>query len=226
MSTFGCARGAGISQDDETTVYTVVPTAAPPVVRNVPLPPVEQSPAEPPVVPAAMPPAAMPPFARGTATYGYRHAGYGTTARVVFAGVVLLLFGAAWGLGGAAGAVFARNLRRVFDDVLRAEGIRVVPDALVSVITGIFVALLVVGVLHMAAAAGVFSHRTWGRVLGFVLCLVGVLAASFLLGRALSGDTARTAALTAALGLLVPYGVSLLALTFAGDHFRSQRRRR
>lgn len=140
-STSDCPSGAVISRDDETTVYPVVPAPPPPCVRAAPLPPIQ--PIEPPVVAAPMVaplPLAMPPVMPAAVAYGARraHPAYVTVGRVVFAGVVLLLFGAVEALGGALGAVFAASLRKAFDQALRSIDVRIEQTALPTVVAGAF----------------------------------------------------------------------------------------
>jgi len=139
---------------------------------------------------------------------------------VVFAAVVLLLFGAVEATGGVLGAVFAAAVRKAFDVALRGADVRIDPAALPSVVAGTIVAFVLIGVLHIAAAAGILSHRNWGRVLGGLLCAIGIFVGGFLLSRAFDVRVVRAATVLGALGVLVPYSLSFLALVFAGDHFR------
>jgi formate-dependent nitrite reductase membrane component NrfD len=149
-----------------------------------------------------------------------------TVGRVVFAGVVLLIFGVAGTVAGIAGAIFASALRRLFDQALRDQGIRVEQGALINVVAGFFVVLLLLGVLHIVAASGVLSHGNWGRVLGILLCGLGVALSALLLVRAgLAPPASAPRGVVAALALLLPYGVSLISLLFAGAHFGQRRRR-
>jgi hypothetical protein len=210
--------------DDETSVLPIVVAPTPP--RPAPIP------AGPPAQPAPMPavespgqayppPAVMPPLYQP-----YRQPFPPTVGRVVFAGVVLLVFGVAGTVAGTTGAIFANALRRLFDQVLRDQGIRIEQGALINIVTGFFVVLLLLGVLHIVAASGVLSHRNWGRVLGILLCLLGVALSALLLLRVGQGPAAAPRAAVAALALLLPYGVSLPSLLFAGAHFGQRRRRR
>jgi hypothetical protein len=198
--------------DEETSVYTVAMPPSPPVIA---LPPE----AQPPVV-MAQPPVAEPPLYPTYVQPTYARAGYGTAARVVFAGVVLLVFGLAEALGGAAGAVIASSLRRVFDQLLRNEGLRIEAASLTSVLTAVFVTMLVLGILHIVAAGGVLAHRGWGRWLGVLLSLLGVVVGAWLVGRVFGAEVVRPASSLAPLAILVPYSISLLALLFPADHFR------
>lgn len=149
-----------------------------------------------------------------------------TVARVVFGAVVLLVFGAVEALGGTVGAVFAGSLRRIFDQALRGEGVRIEQGSLLSVVTGFFIVLLLLGVLHLAAAIGMLAHRTWGRFLGFLLATLGTASAGLLLVRAIEPHAGRQMSVIAVLAVLLPYLVTLLALLFPGGHFRQRYSRR
>lgn len=198
--------------DEETDVYTVVTPPPPPPVAVRP----EIYPA--PALAPELPPAE---FAVSPPAYpAYRRPAHSTVARVVFAGVVLLVFGATEALAGSAGAIMAGSLRRLIDQALRGQGIRIESGAVLSVVIGIFVVLLVVGILHIVASLGVLSHRNWGRVLGLLLSLVGTLLGAYLVVRVLQGESPRVGSLLAPLSVLIPYLVCLAALISPGDHFR------
>jgi hypothetical protein len=224
--------------DEETSVFTVVPQSAithhvaPPSVMP-PITPVETpgapqaaaqigpqyapqyAPQYPPTVPAVAPPAVMPPL---YPAYRPAAAPYGTSGRAVFAGLVLLIFGLIELVGGAAGAVAASSLRAVWNQLLKGEGIRVDGASLIGVLTLAFLILLLLGVLHIVAAGGVFGHKRWGRVLGVLLSVAGTVAGAWLLYRSLPINDARE--LVGLLLILVPYAISLLGLLFPRDHFR------
>ena len=195
--------------DEETDVYTVV--TPPPVAVQPELYPAPDLAPGPPPPEFAAPPNVYP---------AYRRPAYSTVGRVVFAGVVLLVFGAGQALAGSAGAVMAGSLRRLIDQTLRAQGIRIESGAVLSVVIGIFVVLLVLGILHVVASVGVLSHRNWGRVLGVLLSLAGTLVGVYLVVRVLQGDSPRVGSLLAPLSVLIPYLVCLAALISPGDHFR------
>jgi hypothetical protein len=216
--------------DDETTVYPVVVPPRPPIE-----PPLVAGPG----VPVQFLPRAMPPLVAGPGAPGQflprampplypvsPQSVQVTVGRVVFAAVVLLVFGAVEAFGGTLGAVFAGSLRRVFDQALRGEGVRIEPTAVLSVVTGFFVVLLLLGVLHVAAAIGVLAHRTWGRVLGVMFATLGTASSALLLVRAIEPHAGRVSSVVAVLAVFVPYLITFLALLFAGDHFRQHHRRR
>jgi len=141
----------------------------------------------------------------------------------VFAAVVLLVFGVAQLVGGALGTVFVASLRRAFGQALRDAGLRIEATALTSVLAAVFVVLLLVGVLHVVAAAGVLAHRNWGRVLGLLLGALGVLIGAILLYRAIDVRVVRAPLVLAAAGVLVPYTTAFAALLFPGRHFGRRR---
>jgi hypothetical protein len=60
-------------------------------------------------------------------------------------------------------------------------------------------------------------------VLGGLLCAIGIFVGGFLLSKAFDVRVVRAASVLGALGVLVPYALSFLALVFAGDHFRPRR---
>jgi len=220
--------------DEETSVFTAVPLSttthhvAPPSV----MPPIEpvgspispQTPAQyaplyapqyPPAAPVAAPPAVMPPL---YPAYRPALAPYGTSGRAVFAGLVLLIFGLFELVGGAAGAVAASSLRAALNRLLKSDGITVDGASLIGVLTLAFLIVLLLGLLHIVAAGGVFGHRRWGRVLGVLLSLAGTVVGAWLLFRSLPIGEGRE--LVAPLLVLVPYAIGLLGLLFSRDHFR------
>ena len=165
-----------------------------------------------------MPPVVSPVYPQYPPV-AYGRAPYGTAGRVVFAGVVLFVFGLGEALGGAVGAVAAAALRKLFDQLLRNEGLRIEAASLTSLLTGVFVTVLVLGIVQMIVAGGVFAHRGWGRWLGIVLALIGTIVGAWLTYRVTAGD-GRVASYVAPLAILIPYAVTLLALLFPADHFR------
>lgn len=83
-------------------------------------------------------------------------------------------------------------------------------------------ALLVVGVLNVAAAIGIYLHIGWARRLAIGLSLVGLIVSAVFFVGPLSTfkvqllDALMLADLVAILG----YGYSLLAMLLGGSHFR------
>jgi hypothetical protein len=83
-------------------------------------------------------------------------------------------------------------------------------------------ALLVVGMLNVAAALGIYLHSAWARRLGIALSILGLVASIVFFIGPLSNfrvgllDPLMLVTVVALLG----YGLSLLALLVAGSHFR------
>jgi len=205
--------------DEETSVYTVAPPAGAPAT-----PPVSQPVAGPsmpyyPPPAATAPPSVMPPLYPA-----YRPPTYETSGRASLAAIVLIVFGLAEAIAATFGAVFASTLRRVFDQLLRDQNVRIEAASLTGLLTAIFLTMLLLGVLQLVAAGGVLGHRRWGRSLGILLSLAGTIAGGWLVYRVVIGDDARLATLTLPLLVLIPYLISLLGLLFPGNHFRRGRR--
>jgi hypothetical protein len=150
----------------------------------------------------------------------YRPAPSETSGRAGLAALILIVFGLTEAVVGTVGAIFASTLRRTFDQLLRDQGIRIEAQSLTGVLTAIFLTLLLLGVLQMVAAGGVLGHKRWGRRLGVLLSLAGVVAGGWLAYRAVALDEAGLARLTLPLLVLVPYAISLLGLLFPGGHFQ------
>lgn len=148
---------------------------------------------------------------------GYYAPQYGSSALATVAGVVLLILGLLVGLlsvfgllVGVAGAAFIEEIDPTFSG---AGG------AFAAFFVILFGFLLVFAVLHVAAAIGVFAHRSWARWVGIILALLGLLFG----GLGLIGVAADP--VTAGEGLIVffiwltAYGFSLAALAAGGEHF-------
>jgi len=214
--------------DEETSVYTVAqlpPQAMRPVAPTSPAGPPAMPSVSQPMAPISMPqyppPAAMAPPTVVPPLYpAYRPAGYETSGRAALAAIVLIIFGLVEAIGATFGAIFASVLRRVFDQLLRDQNVRIEAASLTGLLTAIFLTMLLLGVLQIVAAGGVLGHRRWGRSLGILLSLAGTIAGAWLVYRVVVGDDARLATLTLPLLVLVPYLLSLLGLLFPGNHFR------
>ena len=92
-------------------------------------------------------------------------------------------------------------------------------------------AVLVVALLELIAAVGIFGHRGWGRWLGVLLGIVGVLAgmaAIIAANQAASGDVITLNGSTIdtrdnmspSIGFLVFYAIIFFGLLLGGGHFR------
>jgi hypothetical protein len=183
--------------------------------------PAVNPPAVPPSMPQYPPPTAMaPPTAMPPLYPAFRPAGYETSGRAALAAIVLIVFGLSEAIGATFGAILASTLRRVFDQVLRDQGVRIESASLTGLLTATFLTMLLLGVLQLVAAGGVLGHRHWGRSLAILLSLAGTIGGAWLVYRVVVGDDARLATLTLPLLVLIPYLISLLGLLFPGNHFR------
>ena len=184
--------------DEETSVYPVAQLPAQPMRSVAPAPapgPPAMPPVSQPMAPTSMPqyppPVAMaPPSVMPPLYPAYRPTAYETSGRAALAAIILIIFGLAEAIGATFGAIFASTLRRVFDQLLRDQGVRVEAASLTGLLTAIFLTMLLLGVLQLLAAGGVLGHRRWGRSLGILLSLAGTVAGAWLVYRVVVGDDA------------------------------------
>ncbi len=167
---------------------------------------------------AGAPPPGWPPTA-ASATAPWpptASAGPSTSALVVVAGIFLLLagiltfgFGVLFGLlGGLIAAVGTSE-----------EGFEVF-GPLGGVVAGFAFLVVFWGLLEVVAAIGMFAHRGWGRALGLIVGVVGVLFTGLGLWGVAMGTDANAGGLGVSLVLLAGYGLTVLALVTGGEHFR------
>jgi hypothetical protein len=149
-------------------------------------------------------------------------AGHVTSAAVVLAATILFLFGIVLAIGGVFGLLgtalhlFPARLE-LGDTFVRLR---------LTNLVAFFGSVLILGVVHLATALGLFVHRNWARVLGAVLATPGVIIAAgaayatFVLVEPSRGQVAG-----AAVGIVffAGYTYSLLALVVGGEHFRRDR---
>jgi hypothetical protein len=83
-------------------------------------------------------------------------------------------------------------------------------------------ALLLVGVLNVAAALGIYLHLGWSRRLALGLSIVGLIVSAVFLVGPLSNFHVATLdpLMIATLVAIVGYAFSLIAMLVAGSHFR------
>jgi hypothetical protein len=137
---------------------------------------------------------------------------------VLLAGIVLLLFGLLILIGGlfvVLGGAVVRDL-----DIGLGPS---VTDAAANVIVGVGVAVALYGGIEVIGAVGIFARRGWGRAIGIITAIIGVLFG--LLGVAGAAVGARTdpdtaSGVVAILAVLVGYGYAFIALALGGHAFR------
>ncbi|MEA2622759.1 MAG: hypothetical protein QOH61_1669 [Chloroflexota bacterium] len=192
----------------------------------------QQQPGYPPA--PGYPPQAQPPGAWGQApapnywvTAEATQYGKGNSVLAIIAGVPLLLYGLLVTLAGAAILV----VRSLLDDAITSaigDGSLTATDArtLRDVIVGVAVVILIIGILHLLAAIGIWAHKGWGRWLGIIFGVIGTLIGlAALVGvRATPGVTgSRGSDLGSSLLILVPYAFVLIAMIVGGAHFARRR---
>ena len=151
------------------------------------------------------------------AGYYQQEAPYGSSALATIAGLLLLLLGLVDVIGGAFLFVNPQPLSSFVGRVQEINvGIRLTRDSLGAMPA----VLLVMGVVELLSAIGVFGHKTWGRVLGILVALVGLVIsiAAVALAMAIApGSSVQVIVMAVA---LFSYALILLGLLFGGGHFR------
>lgn len=143
---------------------------------------------------------------------------YGTSALAVIGAVALLIIGGlltvisalviAVGAGGTA-------LLEEIDPSLIGLG-----GAIATAIVVVFGILLVLGILHIVAAIGVFVHKSWARWTGVVLAVLGLMLGLLMLLGSTNAPTATSGDLIVVIVWLVAYGAALIGLVAGGEHFQ------
>jgi hypothetical protein len=156
---------------------------------------------------------------------------WGRSLLAILAGVILLVYGLFMGLLGGWALVAAGTAEQIRDVLQQAGATPALIDAVQGVVTGVGVVLLVIGILHLLGAVGIWAHRGWGRAIGVVLGLLGTLLGIGMvistLGPTTIGDTTITGELNQQQGglggsviFLVSYLFVLLAMFVGRRHFR------
>jgi len=104
-------------------------------------------------------------------------------------------------------------------------------DFIKSVILGIGIVALILGLLHILSSIGVFAHRGWGRFLGLLFGLLGVLLGILSVlgssgGTQVMSDGTRvdlSRNMGPSIAFLAIYLFVFIALLIGGKHFRRQR---
>ncbi len=111
--------------------------------------------------------------------YAQGEGGYNRSFLAVLAGWVLLTWGFVWGIAGAL-VLWAQSVTDWLGDVtLSADAQDLIADveATEERIFAFGGILLIIGIIHLIAAVGVFGHRRWGRAFAIVLSILGILGA-------------------------------------------------
>ncbi len=181
------------------------PVTAQPAQQAWPPPPATAQPAQ-----QAWPP---PPAA---AYPGAVTAGPTTSVLVVLAGIFLLIVGIlTFGFGslfGLLGGLFAAA--STSDSELAVFG------PVGSFIAGLAFVVVFWGILEIVASIGMFLHRGWGRAIGLVVGVVGLIFGVLALLGSVSSSDATTGGIGFSLVFLAGYGLTVLALVTGGEHFR------
>lgn len=154
-------------------------------------------------------------------------AGYPTSPMVAIAAIVLLVFGLLvtliGGLGAALGGVIENALRELAEtETTGLEGFDL--SGLSDVFLVIFGILLVIGILHLVSAIGIFLHKQWARVIGILLAVLGTLIGVLgLVGASNVAASMDGSEWIVPIAMAVGYGFVLFALIAGSSHFRRRR---
>jgi uncharacterized membrane protein (DUF2068 family) len=160
--------------------------------------------------------------------------GYNRSFLAVLSAWVLLTWGLVWGFSGALvlyfqgltdwlpDVTFSADVNQLIDDVESAQE-RIVAFG------GI---LLIIGIVQVIAAVGVFGHRRWGRAFAIVISILGILGALGIftvsagfeamdvgLDEAIKGEEGSIAA---SVIVLASYLIVFLGMTVGRRHFRKR----
>jgi hypothetical protein len=158
-------------------------------------------------------------------------AGYGRSFMAVLAAWVLLTWGIVWAVLGAL-VLWVQSVTSLIGDAqLSTEAMDLArrADEQIVAVGGI---ALILGLIHVIGAIGIFGHRRWGRAFGIVLGLLGVLiglgiitvaagieALDVGVDEAIKGEEAS---LGGSLLVLATYLLVFLAMFVGRRHFRKQ----
>jgi hypothetical protein len=142
---------------------------------------------------------------------------------LAIAAVILTLMGLLFALFGAIFFAAGAFVRELDPELVQAPGMTVdMVAGFVNVFGGVLVAL---GLAQVIAGIASFAGREWGRFLGIVLALLGLLFGLLLLVASISpgsGANQQQGGLGIGLVLLVGYGFTIVALARAGSYFRAR----
>ncbi len=163
--------------------------------------------------------------------WGQGGAGYGRSFMAVLAAWVMLTWGIVWVVLGAL-VLWVKSVTSLIGDAaLSADAMDLArqADEQIVAVGGI---ALILGLVHVIGAIGIFGHRNWGRAFGIILGLLGVLAGlgiiTFAAGfealdvgidEAIKGEEAS---LGASVVVVASYLLIFLAMFVGKRHFRKQ----
>ena len=147
---------------------------------------------------------------------------------------MLLTWGFVWGIAGAL-VLYAQSITDWVADMTLSSDVTDLIAEVESAEESIFAfggILVIVGIIHLIAAVGIFGHRRWGRAFGIVLGILGVLGALGIftfaagfeamdvgLNDAIQGEENSVAA---SLFVLACYGLVLVGMITGRRHFKKK----
>ena len=110
--------------------------------------------------------------------------------------------------------------RFIRDNDIKVFGVLIGRDTLRAALTPSPGILMFLGALQLISGVGVMAHKSWGRWLGFLLALFGLIIGifAFSIGYAIAGGF--TVPVIIGVVFLVGYILIILALIAGGAHFR------
>ena len=147
--------------------------------------------------------------------------GYNTSPLAIFAGLLLVVFGLGIIVLGiftlGQGAALSQFIR---DNDIKVFGTQLTRDLLRTVLTPSPAILMVMGALQLLCGIGVMAHKSWGRWLGFLLALLGLIVSIFAVSIAYALAGGFTVPVIIGVVLLVGYVLIVLTLLAGGSQFR------
>lgn len=148
----------------------------------------------------------------------------GSSALAILAGVIFVLFGGIVTLVGAFILISSSSI----EQILRESGVLVGTGLTDASVAGIFVGvgifLLVIGILQLISAVGIFGHKSWGRFLGIVVAILGVLLGLLFVSGSFSAPrtSGQGGGVIFSIVTLAGYAIALIGLIIGGDHFKQR----
>jgi hypothetical protein len=152
---------------------------------------------------------------------------YKTSMLAILAGIWMLLVGLLFTLGGVllflVGHLTTNQLINAGLSQSAIDQFNGV-DALNTVV-GVFAGFLVVcGVLMLLSAIGILAHKGWGRAIGIIFSVIGVLIGlGGLAGRSSASTVSDGSGAPFGIAILVLFGLCLVFLIISGGHFHKHR---